>query len=155
MRTCSLTFHRGRCCEHHHWGHDRKKTISFLQTLLEIYHSSHIISKIQATVAANTPNTKEGCLLCWSNIVFKISNVLVHTDLLHSLPDGFQKPANRVARLPWLDVRAGLHHYALLSAHSATVCTISDLYDTRNHQRGQYQAATPVCHTNGVNIQTS
>lgn len=46
-----LTSNRGRSRQHHHPGHDRKQTISFLQTLLEIYHSSHITGKIQATVA--------------------------------------------------------------------------------------------------------
>lgn len=78
MQTCSLTFYRGRC-QHDHRGHDRKETISFLQTLLEISHSSHIISKMQATVTANTPLTRDGRQLRWSNIVFKHSHIFLFT----------------------------------------------------------------------------
>lgn len=79
MHTFLLTFHRGRSCQHHHHGHDRKQTISFLQTLLEICHSSYIISKKQATVAANSPFTRAGRHLCWSDSVFQHSHFFLFT----------------------------------------------------------------------------
>lgn len=74
----------------------------------------------------------------WSCLRVFTYFLLVPTDLLRSLPDGFSTSQNRVVRLPFLDVHARLHHYTCLRPHSANVGTHTDLYDTRDHQRGSY-----------------
>lgn len=76
------TFNSGWFCRHHHQRYDRKETISFLQTLLEIFHSSHIIRKTHATVAGNTPFMRAECQVYpdWTYVlgfIITLSSVLI------------------------------------------------------------------------------